>query len=62
MLKRETNAFDQNSNMTFLRNEFSEIFEDIFYDDLIYRDDSYNDVIYWDNSYLWSKEELKTKA
>ena len=40
---------DPNSNMPFLRNEFSKIFEAFFYDDLIYKDDSYQ----------WSNEELK---
>ena len=33
-------ATDYNSNMAFLRNEFSKIFEDLFYADLIYRNDS----------------------
>ena len=40
-------ASDLNSNMPFLRNEFSKISDDLFEDDEIYRDDSY----------LWSSEE-----
>ena len=43
-------ASDQNSKIPFLRNEFLEIFEDLF-----------DDVIYRDNSYSRSNEELKIK-
>ena len=43
---------DQNSIMPFLRNESTNIFEDLFHDDVINKADSY----------LWSKEEFKIKV
>ena len=45
-------ALGQDSNMPFLRNEFSKIFEELFYDGVIYNNDSY----------LWSNIELKIIA
>ena len=34
-------TLDQNSNMPFLRNEFSNIFEVLFYDYVIFKDENY---------------------
>ena len=36
------NASDQNSNQQFLRNDFTKIFEDLFYDNIIKRYNSYS--------------------
>ena len=42
-------ASNQSSYMPFLRNEFSKIFENFFYDDVIYKDDYY----------LWPNDKFK---
>ena len=40
-LKESLNASNQNSNMPFLRNDFSKTLEDLFYKEVTNRDDSY---------------------
>ena len=51
-LKKTMSATDLNSNMPFLRNEFSKNFEDLFNDRDIYRN----------NSYKRSNEKLELKV